>query len=163
MLGPATDAVVTIEPVCPGPTALLATVRNIGQASLPSGIPVGFYEGTAPGWTLLGHVSTTKVLSPRRPCRLGASRRAEARADPGRERPFQAPAGASLGLTRRAGVGVPTIGRNCCLARVDDPVCHPFAMGLLTPMSRSILIDEGRDDGRKATQWGERPTKGKSA
>ena len=64
MLGPATDAVVTIEPVCPGPTALLATVRNIGQAALPSGIPVGFYEGTAPGWTLLGHVSTSKVLYP---------------------------------------------------------------------------------------------------
>jgi hypothetical protein len=59
----APDAVISVEPLCPGPTALVATVRNIGQAALPAGVVIGFYEGAAPG-TLLGQALTTTVLYP---------------------------------------------------------------------------------------------------
>ena len=51
-------------PLCPGPSALAAIVRNIGQAALPAGVVVGFYEGTPPTGTKLGEASTTKVLYP---------------------------------------------------------------------------------------------------
>ena len=40
----------------------MATVTNIGEAALPSGIPVGFYEGPPPNGTLLGKASTTQTL-----------------------------------------------------------------------------------------------------
>jgi hypothetical protein len=59
----APDLVVSIAPVCPGPTALVATVRNIGQAAAPAGVVVGFYEGTPPG-TKLGQATTTQILYP---------------------------------------------------------------------------------------------------
>ena len=48
----------------PGSTELVATVRNIGQAALPAGVVVGFYEG-APGATL-GTLTTTSPSTPRR-------------------------------------------------------------------------------------------------
>ena len=50
---------VTVGPTCPGPTALVAVVRNLGQAAVPAGVVVGFYEGTPPG-TKLGQALTTQ-------------------------------------------------------------------------------------------------------
>jgi hypothetical protein len=61
----APDAVVSIAPRCTGGAyALIATVRNIGQAALPAGVPVGFYQGTPPTGTKLGAGATTKLLYP---------------------------------------------------------------------------------------------------
>ena len=59
----APDAVISVAALCPGPTALVATVRNIGQAALPAGVVIGFYEGAPPG-TLLGPAQTTTDLYP---------------------------------------------------------------------------------------------------
>ncbi len=39
-------------------------MRNIGQAALPAGVVVGFYEGTPPSGTKLGQGTTAKVLYP---------------------------------------------------------------------------------------------------
>lgn len=58
----APDAVVSVLPNCVGPYGLIATVRNIGEASLPADVPVGFYAGTAPSGTLLGTANTTRIL-----------------------------------------------------------------------------------------------------
>jgi hypothetical protein len=58
----APDAIVSLSPQCTSPYALVATVTNIGEAALPAGVVVGFYEGTPPNGTLLGHVSTTQTL-----------------------------------------------------------------------------------------------------
>jgi len=58
----APDAIVSLRPRCTSPYALVATVTNIGEAALPSGVPVGFYEGTPPNGTLLGKVPTTQTL-----------------------------------------------------------------------------------------------------
>jgi hypothetical protein len=60
----ASDLIVSLAPVCPGPSALAATVRNIGQAAAPAGVVVGFYEGAPPGGTKLGQALTTQVLYP---------------------------------------------------------------------------------------------------
>src|SRR5262249_35477149 len=61
----APDAVVSIGPRCSGGAyAPIATVRNIGQAALPAGVPVGFYQGSPPGGTKLGAGVTTKLLYP---------------------------------------------------------------------------------------------------
>jgi hypothetical protein len=61
----APDAVVSIGPQCTSSTyALVATVRNVGQAALPAGVVVGFYEGSPPNGTKLGQGATTKVLYP---------------------------------------------------------------------------------------------------
>ncbi|MEO7113400.1 MAG: VCBS repeat-containing protein, partial [Polyangiaceae bacterium] len=60
----APDAIVTVAPRCPGGGALVATVRNIGEAALPAGVVVGFYQGTPGSGTLLGRASTTVVLYP---------------------------------------------------------------------------------------------------
>lgn len=57
----APDAVVSIDSVCPGPTALAATVRNLGESALPAGATVTFYKD--PG-TVLGTVNTTLTLYP---------------------------------------------------------------------------------------------------
>lgn len=59
----APDAVISIEPKCFGDYGLVATVRNLGSASLPAGVPVGFYYGAAPG-TKLGDAVTKKTLYP---------------------------------------------------------------------------------------------------
>ncbi|HEY1960647.1 MAG TPA: VCBS repeat-containing protein [Polyangiaceae bacterium] len=58
----APDAVVSLRPVCTSPYELVATVTNIGEAALPAGIDVGFYEGAPPTGTLLGKAKTTQVL-----------------------------------------------------------------------------------------------------
>jgi hypothetical protein len=62
----APDAVISLlAPKCnDGPFALVATVRNVGEAPLPAGVVVGFYEGEAPGGKLLGTGVTTQTLYP---------------------------------------------------------------------------------------------------
>jgi hypothetical protein len=61
----APDAVIALlAPRCAnGPFALVATVRNVGEAVLPEGVTVGFYEGEAPG-KLLGTATTKQALYP---------------------------------------------------------------------------------------------------
>ena len=58
----APDAIVSLAPRCTSPYALVATVTNIGEAALPPGVTVGFYEGTPPNGALLGKVDTTQTL-----------------------------------------------------------------------------------------------------
>ncbi len=62
----APDAVVSLAPLCGAPAyTLAATVRNIGEVSLPVGVKVSFYEAAPkPGGTKLGEGVTTKVLYP---------------------------------------------------------------------------------------------------
>jgi hypothetical protein len=60
----APDAVVSIAASCGTPYALVATVRNLGQAPLPPGVAVGFYQGSPGSGTLLGTGTTTKALYP---------------------------------------------------------------------------------------------------
>jgi hypothetical protein len=61
----APDAVVTLGAICSSRGyAIVATVRNIGQAALPAGAVIGFYEGAPPAGTKLGTGTTTKVLYP---------------------------------------------------------------------------------------------------
>jgi hypothetical protein len=55
----APDAIVALAPQCAGAYGLVATVTNIGEAALPAGIPVGFYEAPS---SLLGKTSTQKPL-----------------------------------------------------------------------------------------------------
>ncbi|MFO0591347.1 MAG: VCBS repeat-containing protein [Polyangiaceae bacterium] len=59
----APDAVVSVAPKCFGDYGIVATVRNLGSASLPAGVPVGFYSGAMPG-TKLGDGATKKTLYP---------------------------------------------------------------------------------------------------
>lgn len=60
----APDVVVSVGPYCGMPYGLVATVRNLGEAPLPAGVVVGFYEGAPPAGVLLGQALTTKVLYP---------------------------------------------------------------------------------------------------
>ncbi|MBI5537048.1 MAG: VCBS repeat-containing protein [Deltaproteobacteria bacterium] len=60
----APDAVVTVSLLCPGPHAVVATVRNMGQAALPAGLKVSFHSGNPPGGALLGAGVTTQTLYP---------------------------------------------------------------------------------------------------
>ena len=63
----APDLVITLAPRCVGDYALMARVRNIGEAAVPAGVPVGFYAGDpgAGGTQLAGSpLTTTKVLYP---------------------------------------------------------------------------------------------------
>jgi len=63
----APDLVVSIFPACTTQYALVARVRNIGEAAVPAGVAVGFYAGDPKaGGVLLGAspVLTTKVLYP---------------------------------------------------------------------------------------------------
>ena len=62
----APDLVVSVNPDClVEPYALVATVRNIGRAAVPAGVPVDFYAGDPDaGGTLLGSMETTKDLYP---------------------------------------------------------------------------------------------------
>ncbi len=59
----APDLVVDVFPVCTGAYRIVGRVRNIGQASVPAGVVVGFYEGDPQaGGTLLGQAQTLKTL-----------------------------------------------------------------------------------------------------
>lgn len=61
----APDLVVTGRAECLDGLRAYARVRNIGQASVPAGVKVGFYEGDPDqGGVLLGTGATTKVLYP---------------------------------------------------------------------------------------------------
>jgi hypothetical protein len=60
----APNAIVSVAPRCAGEYGIVATVRNVGQASLPAGVTVGFYAGTPPGGTSLGQGLTTLTLYP---------------------------------------------------------------------------------------------------
>ncbi|MFO0619376.1 MAG: FG-GAP-like repeat-containing protein [Polyangiaceae bacterium] len=60
----APDAVVTVEPACAGGYNIVATVRNLGEAALPAGVPVGFYQGTPGAGTQVGSLSTQTILYP---------------------------------------------------------------------------------------------------
>jgi hypothetical protein len=61
----APDLVVSGHAECLDGLQAYARVRNIGQASAPAGVVVGFYEGDpAEGGVLLGTGATTKVLYP---------------------------------------------------------------------------------------------------
>ncbi|MEO8796650.1 MAG: FG-GAP-like repeat-containing protein [Polyangiaceae bacterium] len=60
----AADAVVTLAARCSAPGTLVATVRNIGEAALPAGVVVGFYQGTPSTGTLLGRATTKTILYP---------------------------------------------------------------------------------------------------
>ncbi len=56
----APDLVVEVRPSCEGVYAIIARVRNIGEAAVEPPIDVGLYAGT----TLLGKSATTKTLYP---------------------------------------------------------------------------------------------------
>ncbi|MCL4751711.1 MAG: VCBS repeat-containing protein [Myxococcales bacterium] len=60
----AVDAVVDLKPVCTGAYALVATVRNLGQALLPAGMKVEFFSGNPPSGTKLGEATTSVALGP---------------------------------------------------------------------------------------------------
>ncbi len=61
----APDLVVRVFPRCVGDYGLVARVRNLGQAAVPAGVVVGFYEGDPQmGGVLLGQEVTTKDLYP---------------------------------------------------------------------------------------------------
>jgi hypothetical protein len=62
----APDLVVSVLPLCnTGEFGIIARVRNIGQASVPAGVAVGFYDGDpSAGGNLLGSGATTQVLYP---------------------------------------------------------------------------------------------------
>jgi hypothetical protein len=55
----APDAIVALAPQCAGAYGLVATVTNVGEAALPAGVLVGFYQAPS---TLLGKLATTKPL-----------------------------------------------------------------------------------------------------
>lgn len=62
----APDLIVDLRLQCdPDPYGLVARVRNIGEASVPAGVPVYFFEGDPMmGGVALGMGATTKVLYP---------------------------------------------------------------------------------------------------
>src|SRR6185369_10041294 len=64
----APDLVVSIFPDCGPQYGLVARVRNIGEAAVPAGVPIGFYAGGPPmngGILITGSpVLTKKVLYP---------------------------------------------------------------------------------------------------
>ena len=62
----APDLIVRLKRACdPDLTGLIGQVRNIGESSAPSGVPVYFYEGDPDmGGTLLGMGETSKTLYP---------------------------------------------------------------------------------------------------
>ncbi|WP_146657980.1 FG-GAP repeat domain-containing protein [Enhygromyxa salina] len=61
----APDLVVDLQSLCQGGYEVFARVRNIGQAAVPAGVLVGFYDGDpALGGNLLAQGMTTKTLYP---------------------------------------------------------------------------------------------------
>ncbi|HLT39554.1 MAG TPA: hemolysin, partial [Enhygromyxa sp.] len=61
----APDLVVDLSSLCMNGYQAIATVRNIGQAAVPPGVVVGFYDGDPSlGGALLGSGVTTKALYP---------------------------------------------------------------------------------------------------
>lgn len=61
----APDLVATAYTECFDGLKAYARIRNLGQAAVPAGVQIGFYEGDpAQGGTLLGQMVTTKTLYP---------------------------------------------------------------------------------------------------
>lgn len=60
----APNVVATLAPICPGPSGITVTVRNIGAALVPAGVVVGVYSGTPTTGTKIGSVTTTRPLYP---------------------------------------------------------------------------------------------------
>jgi hypothetical protein len=61
----APDLIVGIDASCMGGYQAIARVRNIGQAAVPAGVLVGFYDGDpSGGGVLLGQGMTSKTLYP---------------------------------------------------------------------------------------------------
>ena len=61
----APDLIVSLSTRCSPSPELVALVRNIGSASVPAGVVVGFYAGDPlAGGMLLGQETTTKALAP---------------------------------------------------------------------------------------------------
>jgi hypothetical protein len=61
----APDLIVDIKARCMNGYEAIARVRNVGQAAVPAGVLVGFYDGDPQqGGTLLGQGMTTKILDP---------------------------------------------------------------------------------------------------
>jgi hypothetical protein len=58
----APDLVVSLAPRCGSDYALVARVRNLGQASVPPGVVVGFYQGDPKDGNKLGQGVTTTTL-----------------------------------------------------------------------------------------------------
>jgi hypothetical protein len=59
----APDLVVTVAPRCGAMYTVVATVRNVGKATAPRGVPVAFYAGDpTAGGALLGTAATTRAL-----------------------------------------------------------------------------------------------------
>ena len=60
----APNVVAIAAPLCPGPTGVVVTVRNIGEALVPAGVVVGVYGGVPSTGVKLGSVTTTRALYP---------------------------------------------------------------------------------------------------
>lgn len=61
----APDAIVEVEGNCANPATLIGRVRNIGQATLPGGVVVGFYSGDPKAAkTKLGSATTKSAIAP---------------------------------------------------------------------------------------------------
>jgi len=60
----APDAIVSLRVDCGAGYALVATVRNVGQAVLPPGAVVQFFKGAPPSGVQLGQAQTTIALGP---------------------------------------------------------------------------------------------------
>jgi hypothetical protein len=60
----APDAVVSLTVSCSSPVVLVASVRNIGLASLPANVGVGLYTVVGTNLTLVGQTATTQILFP---------------------------------------------------------------------------------------------------
>ncbi|RYE91430.1 MAG: VCBS repeat-containing protein, partial [Myxococcales bacterium] len=60
----APDLVVSLGPSCGSPYGLAVTVRNVGQAAVPSGVGVGVYAGQPGQSALITTLTTSKTLYP---------------------------------------------------------------------------------------------------
>jgi hypothetical protein len=60
----APNVIALAAPSCPGPTGVVVTVRNIGEALVPAGVVVGVYAGVPSTGVKIGTVTTTRALYP---------------------------------------------------------------------------------------------------
>ncbi len=60
----APDAIISLQVDCSNGYALVASVRNVGEATLPAGQLVSFFEGASPSGTPLGQATTSIALGP---------------------------------------------------------------------------------------------------
>ena len=112
----ATDAIVTLGIQCSPSYKMIATVRNLGQALLPPGAIVKFFEGTWPSGTLLGQAVTTAALGP------AAAQTVEL--------PIASPPPSLLSGKAYATVEVPSPTKQC---RIDNDVSPPVPGGCSGP------------------------------